>query len=110
MREVDQAAMTEYQIPGLLLMEHAAYQVFNYLKENDDGKEIVIVCGPGNNGGDGFALARQLEAFSKCKVKILTLCSKEQLSEDGKTYYSICQNMGVDLLHIIEDNKNGLLS
>ena len=106
MREVDQAAMTEYQIPGLLLMEHAAYQVFNYLKENDDGKEIVIVCGPGNNGGDGFALARQLEAFSKCKVKILTLCSKEQLSEDGKTYYSICQNMGVDLLHIIEDNKN----
>ena len=109
MRAVDKAATVEYKIPSLLLMEHAAYQIFSYIKENEDGKEIVIVCGPGNNGGDGLALARQLKAFSSCKVKVLLLCSKEKLSEDGKVYYEICQNMDIDLFHIKEDNKQAWL-
>lgn len=109
MRAIDEAATAEYKIPSLLLMEHAAYQVFSYIKENEDGKDIVIVCGPGNNGGDGLALARQLKVFSNCKVKVLVLCSKEKLSEDGKVYYDICQNMGVDLFHVKEDNKEAAL-
>lgn len=109
MRAVDEAATVEYKIPSILLMEHAAYQVFSYIKEKEEGKEIVIICGPGNNGGDGLALARQLKAFLNSKVEVLLLCSREKLSEDGKVYYDICQNMDINLLHIKEDNKQAWL-
>lgn len=105
MRKVDEAATREYKIPSILLMEHAAYQVFSYIQEYEKEKDVVIVCGPGNNGGDGLALARQLVSFSKRDVKVVMLCSKEKLTEDGKCYYDICQNMGIDILHMMEDNK-----
>ena len=61
-REVDRLAIERYGIPGIVLMENAA----RGLAENaadmlDDGpNRALIICGPGNNGGDGYALARHL--------------------------------------------------
>ena len=69
MQQVDYQAINRLQIPGILLMEHAAHQVFSYLKEHFDGKSIYIVCGPGNNGGDGVAIARQLAMWTNCGQK-----------------------------------------
>jgi NAD(P)H-hydrate epimerase len=64
MRKVDQLTVDEYRIPSLLLMESAANACFRAIAEHfpDDlsEKKIRILCGPGNNGGDGAALARAL--------------------------------------------------
>ena len=58
MKEMDRIAMEEYHIPGVVLMEHAAMAVKKHVDlVADKNKHIVILCGPGNNGGDGFALA-----------------------------------------------------
>ena len=64
MREVDRLTTERYGIPSILLMENAAHAVARVITEklggSVKGKSIVILCGPGNNGGDGAALARIL--------------------------------------------------
>ena len=62
-RALDAAAITEYAIPGILLMEHAALGVVGVIETlcpSLAGLSVVIGCGQGNNGGDGWAVARLL--------------------------------------------------
>ena len=60
-REIDSRAMSEFAIPGLVLMENAAAGIAREARSlaAPDSGPVAIVCGPGNNGGDGFAAARQ---------------------------------------------------
>lgn len=64
MREVDRLTTERYGIPSIILMENAAHAVARVITEklggSVEGKSIRILCGKGNNGGDGFALARIL--------------------------------------------------
>ncbi|MBN1785383.1 MAG: bifunctional ADP-dependent NAD(P)H-hydrate dehydratase/NAD(P)H-hydrate epimerase, partial [Candidatus Methanofastidiosa archaeon] len=48
-------------LPPRVLMENAGRGIADYIKGNYDVSKICIVCGPGNNGGDGFVIARHLE-------------------------------------------------
>ena len=62
-REVDRLSIVRYHIPGVVLMENAAWAVtdaaMNMLRVVE-APSVLIVCGGGNNGGDGFAVARHL--------------------------------------------------
>ncbi|MBW3635339.1 MAG: NAD(P)H-hydrate dehydratase, partial [Armatimonadetes bacterium] len=63
MRDFDRAAVEEYGIPSIVLMENAALRVVEFLEAKFaplSNKKIVILCGKGNNGGDGLAIARHL--------------------------------------------------
>ena len=63
LREVDRLSTEKYGIPNLILMENAGMRVAEVLEElfeNLDELTIAILCGKGNNGGDGFVVARQL--------------------------------------------------
>ena len=63
MREIDRCAVEIGGIPSIVLMENAAIACVNELKSEFGslyGKRIGIFCGKGNNGGDGFAIARHL--------------------------------------------------
>lgn len=106
MSEIDQKTVSQYGIPSVLLMEHAAYSVFSYLKEAYDEKKILIICGPGNNGGDGLALARQLANWSLAKSEVIMAASPEKLTADGKIYYEICRKQAIDLCQMTEDNED----
>jgi len=62
MREVDRKTI-EIGIPGIVLMENAAHRVVETLADRFapvTEQRIVVLCGKGNNGGDGLAIARQL--------------------------------------------------
>src|SRR3954467_9726793 len=62
-REIDRRSIEQYQIPGIVLMENAARAAANAACDLLDGEcvgEILILCGGGNNGGDGLAIARHL--------------------------------------------------
>ena len=63
MRDFDRAAIEDYGIPSIVLMENAALRVIEFLEAKFaplSQKKIVILCGKGNNGGDGLAIARHL--------------------------------------------------
>src|SRR2546423_1739717 len=62
-REIDRRAIEEFHIPGIVLMENAARGVADAaceMLDNDCTGQILVLCGGGNNGGDGLAAARHL--------------------------------------------------
>ena len=107
MKTIDQMAINDYKIPGILLMEHAALSVFHYLTKrfgkSIDDKKIAIVCGAGNNGGDGLALARQLTSFTKSKIGVILLGGADKLTSDAEVYYKICKNQGISINIFTQD-------
>ena len=91
-RLVDDYAIKQMGIPGPVLMENASLGIYNCLEEkfleNNKEKKIGFICGKGNNGGDGFAVARHC-VNNGYNVKILFLGSEEELSEDCKINFRI---------------------
>lgn len=62
-RELDRKAIEAYKIPGIILMENAGRNVAEEvmkMRENPKKVKVAILCGKGNNGGDGFVVARHL--------------------------------------------------
>ena len=62
-REIDRLSSSQYGIPSIVLMENAGMRVVEALEARFDDLEnltICILCGKGNNGGDGLVVARQL--------------------------------------------------
>ena len=89
MRTLDHRTIMEAHVPSLTLMERAGAGVVSHLEERYGplaGKSIVIVCGKGNNGGDGFVVGRLLRR-KKARAQILLLVSPTDLSRDAKTMY-----------------------
>ena len=61
-RELDRRALEEFGVPGIVLMENAGRGCAELvMKLNPERKPVVILCGPGNNGGDGYVIARHLD-------------------------------------------------
>ena len=63
MQKIDAIASNSYEISGLELMENAGTEIVKTLKrrfQDFSRKKVLIFCGKGNNGGDGFVVARQL--------------------------------------------------
>ena len=90
MREVDRRTI-EAGIPGLILMENAASRVVEFLVERFsplNHQRIVVVCGKGNNGGDGLAIARQLVTrFRPLSLDVFLAADPGELKGDAAANY-----------------------
>lgn len=106
MRMLDQKAINEYGIPGIVLMENAGLAVVHVIKDHFSGslerKRILVFAGKGNNGGDGFVVARHL-ANAGCDVKIFLLCKPEELQGDALINWKIARKMNIRYQLIISD-------
>ncbi|MEE0829869.1 MAG: NAD(P)H-hydrate epimerase, partial [Longicatena sp.] len=79
---MDQKASSDYGIPTILLMEHAAQALCDaFIQLYDRNQKVCVVCGPGNNGGDGFALARLLYQNQYC-VSVYCPVLPDKMSQD----------------------------
>ncbi|MCF8261040.1 MAG: NAD(P)H-hydrate dehydratase [Melioribacteraceae bacterium] len=111
-RRADSYAIEKLNIPGIVLMENAAISIFESLSENIENFENVIsagiLCGKGNNGGDGFALARHLVNFG-IQVKIILFGSPQELKGDALINYKIAANLSAKtgLCSIVEFSTIG---
>ncbi|HOI45172.1 MAG TPA: NAD(P)H-hydrate dehydratase [Candidatus Aminicenantes bacterium] len=100
MREMDRRTIEETGIPGCVLMENAGVQVVRQLLRrfpNLGGEEVVIVCGKGNNGGDGLVVARHLANLGANPL-ILLLSEKAGLKGDAALNLRIAGNMGIPVI------------
>ncbi len=90
MREVDRRTI-ELGIPGIVLMENAAHRVVEAMAERFAPlarQRIVVLCGKGNNGGDGLAIARQLHTrFRPAALDVVLLAPPEELKGDAAANY-----------------------
>lgn len=97
MREIDRCAIQEYGIPGLLLMENAGRAVAERAAEllrESRGRRVVVLCGKGNNGGDGFVAARHLHTRGYA-VLCLLAGAPEGVRGDARTNLDLALKFGV---------------
>lgn len=95
MKACDQEAINGYGIWSPVLMERAAYACVEELeKARPEAKRFLIVCGSGNNGGDGFAIARILK--EKKKEPVLFFCGKDSsMTEETRAQRKICKKLQI---------------
>lgn len=110
MNGVDRGASERFKIPSLLLMEQAARQVFDYINTHYKETPVTILCGPGNNGGDGLALGWLLTAFTRAQVKIGMLAPYEKLTADGQIYYQMAERSSAQIILVNEGNKGEMIT
>ena len=101
-REVDRRAISEYGISGLVLMENAGRGTADVLcgliaSSQGSNERVVIVCGKGNNGGDGFVIARHLD-LRGIAVRVLLLADPKELTGDAATNYQIIEKAGLRIV------------
>ena len=96
MREVDRLTTERYGIPSIILMENAAHAVARVITEklggSVEGKSILILCGKGNNGGDGFALARVCRQGG-ASVTVCFLFPDEEIRGDAKQNLEVLRRL-----------------
>jgi ADP-dependent NAD(P)H-hydrate dehydratase / NAD(P)H-hydrate epimerase len=89
MQALDRRTITEAQIPGLTLMEHAGTGVVTAMEDAYGplaNKRVTVLCGKGNNGGDGFVVARLLRR-KRARPSILLLAHAKDLQGDAARMY-----------------------
>ena len=98
MRQLDKTAIEQYKIPSVVLMENAAISIYNICKDLDayKNKKVMIFCGTGNNGGDGFAIARHMKNDG-ATVSVVLVGTPEKISGDALINYDICVNLGIEI-------------
>jgi NAD(P)H-hydrate epimerase len=97
MAELDRRTIEDLGVPGLVLMESAAWACCEVLIERYRDRlaaGVCIVCGPGNNGGDGLAMARRLHLLG-FPVEVTVLARVASLRGDAATQAELAQGVGV---------------
>jgi hydroxyethylthiazole kinase-like uncharacterized protein yjeF len=96
-RELDRATIEDLGIPGPVLMERAALGVSSLVQARYAGRHTLVVCGSGNNGGDGLAAARQLHLAGHPVACVVYAGSVSELSPDAALNYRVAEKAGVNL-------------
>lgn len=104
-RALEMQAMTQYKIPGVVLMENAGIAVVAAGQEmlgDYRGKRAIILAGIGNNGGDGFVAARHIVNRGG-EALVFLLGTPDALRSDARTNYDILTAIGTSILELGED-------
>lgn len=105
MREADRRAIEELGLPGAVLMENAGLRVAEaVLTVNPRRRKVVIVAGPGNNGGDGAVAARHLSQAG-LTVSLWSTARPEQYRGEAGDNFKFLSNSGAGWLHILENKE-----
>ncbi len=103
MRTFDRIAIENYGIPGVVLMENAGRSTFELLKNylGDDLQEmrVSVVSGPGNNGGDGYVIARYLINMG-AEVHTFVLSPREKIRGDALVNLQVLEKMTESIIHV----------
>src|SRR5436190_3515006 len=95
-RELDRRAIEEFGVPGVVLMENAGRGAAEMLVGLGCRGPVVICCGKGNNGGDGFVIARHLDNHN-IAVRVLLFAKAHELTGDAAVNYQIIERSGIPL-------------
>jgi NAD(P)H-hydrate epimerase len=104
-REMDRIAMEELHIPGIVLMENAARGIAQVALQRLERRPgpVAVVCGPGNNGGDGLAAARHLANAEKdVRIHLVVAAEAYREGSDPAIHLAVARAMGLALRDDLE--------
>jgi NAD(P)H-hydrate epimerase len=108
-RELDRRATAEYGVPGIVLMENAGRGMAELHLSLGARGPVVVCCGPGNNGGDGFVIARHLDNAA-VPVRVLFFGKPERLPGDAAVNHGILSKSGAPLKVYPDGPEEGTLT
>lgn len=98
MKRLDEVTITVHGVPSLVLMERAALVSVETLHEEGFGLDsVMVICGPGNNGGDGVAIARLLHVAG-VNVQAVLVGDPEKRTEETLKQLQIAETYGVPII------------
>ena len=99
MQEIDRITIEEYGFPGEVLMGLAGKAVFDSIvSEYPSSKNVIVFCGPGNNGGDGFVVAYLLKKFG-IKTTVHLIGKREKVSKTSFIYLNLCEKSKIKIIN-----------
>lgn len=104
MRELDRKTIEEVGIPGVVLMENAGRGATNILLRSfpvTQEAPVAVICGGGNNGGDGFVMARLLHEQG-IPAQVFLLAAAERISGDAKIHFDVLEKLRVPVQSLAE--------
>ena len=103
-RELDRIAIEEFSIPGITLMESAGDAAYQLLRSKwPEAENILVLCGPGNNGGDGYILARLAKA-DDLAVKLQQVGDHTKLAGDALLAAERCTSGGLEPMQVSKED------
>lgn len=105
MREMDSMTINEAGIPGVVLMENAARNATKVFLDHFNPQEssyIVVLCGKGNNGGDGYVMARYLHEKGM-NISVGIMAEKSAISGDALVNLKIIEKLGLEIIEIKDE-------
>ena len=96
-KQLDRLASEKYGIPINELMENAGKSIFDEIKNNFTNNKFAVFCGKGNNGGDGFVVARHLKNDGR-DVKVYLSCDETELGDIPKIAFDKLKKEKVEIL------------
>jgi len=105
-RELDRRAIEEFGVPGVVLMENAGRGAAELLVNLGIHGRVLICCGKGNNGGDGFVIARHL-ANRGVNIQVLPCAPREELTGDALINFTILERYQYPL-RLLSHSLDGL--
>lgn len=111
MQEIDKRAINNFSIPGLLLMEKAGAEVVRAMESRYgdlNGRKILILSGKGNNGGDGFCVARHLRERGST-VSCILFAHSADITGDAETNLTIAHKLKIPFIEITTEQELGEL-
>lgn len=109
-RLVDGHTMISLGITGESLMGRAGFAVGEKAKEMlvmHGGKRVVIVCGKGNNGGDGYAAAAGLQQFDT-EISLLSTAARKEIAGDARIFHDRCVELGISIEYDVKAEEADL--
>jgi hydroxyethylthiazole kinase-like uncharacterized protein yjeF len=108
-RDVDRAAMDDLGIVSLVLMENAGRGAANVIAEEfaDHLERVVLVGGPGQNGGDAWVIARRLALLGHRPLAVL-VGDASRLRGDAKTNWALLRNLDIETAEVSPDHAQSL--
>ena len=104
MRQLDRQAIEEVGLPSLVLMENAGRTTYQVLRQEfpDLAGPVAVVAGRGNNGGDGFVVARYL-ANAGLPVTVFLLAGRDQVKGDARVNMDILGHLNLEVVEILDE-------
>lgn len=94
MKQIEQYTINTLGIPSIVLMERAALSVVSHINK---GSSVLVVCGTGNNGADGLAIARMCQLRGD-DVRIYIVGDQDKATKEFLVQKTICENIDIELL------------
>lgn len=105
MKSIDRRATERFGVPSIVLMENAAMAVADAMFEQyADAERVALFCGTGQNGGDGFAVARHLENRGVVPI-IFVVGDRKRCSGDAATNLTICERLALPMYDVADSES-----